>query len=478
MLRHFSLIKEPYESGTRFRLRGPDGNALRSFDIFIQTLKRRAAQNTQLVYPRALAEFIDYSYDAVLLQRRESKRFHLTQTALSDVVESYHEYLVYGKKSGNRIAKLVAKVRPSPMNAVGTSAVKHAALRYFLKLSNRLGKEMAELVESGVKGFELVQQDGLLWVGPELVDRERPTRPQRAGLTANSMMAAVIAGSARQLPRALGPSVSFEAYFDEERMFPLPDIARFINASSSARDRAYHALLAACGCRAHEALQLLWEDIDMKTAAVQLVSPDRRAHHPSYLTLLPDERAQLAWKGRATSSTVMLEPFRSMFFDALVDYRKHEYDHSVADGFVFQYFRPARLTTSAQVRPYFLSAHSSRSETFHRTCRRSGIAAPVHGVHAFRHSYATYALNYFPRPDGSFGLPIAEVQQLLGHAQLKDTKKYARLDRDLIEAELEYSNNYIFGAGTPKSVRQLKLAAMEAQVERLKKEIAAAETAQ
>ncbi len=94
----------------------------------------------------------------------------------------------------------------------------------------------------------------------------------------------------------------------------------------------------------------------------------------------------------------------------------------------------------------------------------SVILGESHGPHSLRHAYGSYLLNYFPRVDGGFGLNMGIVQQMLGHAEMKSTQKYARHDKDLIMVELKYANAMVFGKGFTKSLLQMKLETLNAQV--------------
>jgi hypothetical protein len=85
--------------------------------------------------------------------------------------------------------------------------------------------------------------------------------------------------------------------------------------------------------------------------------------------------------------------------------------------------------------------------------------------------YGTYLLNYFPRANGDYGLPAPMVQQLMGHASLKSTLKYARYDQDLLKLEIENANRVLFSGGVPKKLIDLKLAALEFQVAKLRNQM-------
>ena len=68
---------------------------------------------------------------------------------------------------------------------------------------------------------------------------------------------------------------------------------------------------------------------------------------------------------------------------------------------------------------------------------------------------------------GGFGLNMGIVQQMMGHAALNSTQKYARHDKDLIMAELRYANAMLFGRGFTKSLLQMKLETLNAQVRKV-----------
>jgi|APMI01.1.fsa_nt_gi integrase len=151
-----------------------------------------------------------------------------------------------------------------------------------------------------------------------------------------------------------------------------------------------------------------------------------------------------------------------MFFANLEQYLRTEYIPHGLHRFLFQY-----LHAGMEGQPYFLSAASSRLETFKRAAADVGVGDQVHGPHSLRHAYGTYLLNYFPRGNGDYGLPLPLVQQLMGHANPKSTMKYARQDEELMRIELQHANAMVFNGAVPKPLLQLKLEALNAQVRKL-----------
>ena len=292
--------------------------------------------------------------------------------------------------------------------------------------------------------------------------RVPPSGPRRQALLGNSMLAGVISGGAKLVPSAILPTINPQTPIDENRAFPFDKIEKFISKLPSHRDKALYSLLAASGCRGHEGRQVLWDDIHVEKRVVALVDPASRPNCKSYLYLTPEERSKLSWKGRTTPRTMLLEPFASIFFNELAEYLRHEYIPHGLHRFVFQYRH-----TALKGRPFFLSDSETHLELFHKVARECGVDHSIHGPHSLRHAYGTYLLNYFPCADGGFGLNMGIVQQMMGHAEMKSTQKYARHDKELIMTELRYANTIVFGRGFTKTLLQMKLETLNAQVRKV-----------
>jgi integrase len=462
MLKNVSLLETQKDGAATWLLLGPDGLPLDSFTAFADSLIRKHPFNTRVSYCRHLAEFFDYLFEAANALQAADPGQKFTRLALQQVIEAYDAYLVLGSASGNRIALLVDATKPSPRHSPTTSALMHAPVRKFLKLSEALRAEMEELTRQGLRNDATDSQPLL----KDLNVAVPVTSHQRQAMTAHSMIAGVISGGPKLVRSAILPTVSPQVAYKDSRAFPYDSIGDFIDRLPTYRDKSLYALLAASGCRTHEALQLLFDDIDVDARTVALRDPSLRLNHPSYLSLSPAQRDRLAWKGRTTERTLLIEPFAQLFFANLEHYLRNEYVPHGRHMFVFQFLRRGK-----EGHPYFLSAASSRNEIFKRAAAEVGVTEQVHGPHSLRHAYGTYLLNYFPRVNGDYGLPLPFVQQLMGHADVKSTMKYARVDEDLIRLELQHANAMIFDGATPKTLIQLKLEALNAQVLKLSQDL-------
>lgn len=448
MLKNVSLIEARLHGKQSWRLLDPNGGPIWAFDAFAKTLERHSV-NTRANYCRWLAEFFDYLFEASAWTPAE-RDGSVSQDALLEVIEAYDEYLVLGADSGRAVARRVDETLPSPRISSRSSSIKHAAVRKFLKLSERVRAQTLELSKASPSFANIDKQKLLFDIG----EKREVHEFQRRALVGHSMLAGVVAGGPKLIEGSILPTTVPDITYEHTRAFPFDKVADTLSHLTSYRDKALYAFCAASGCRISEALQLLWEDIDTKNQTARLVNPKSRPSCRSYLALTPAERDQLVWKGRATPLTLLIDPFATTFFHSLAAYVRHEYIPHGLHSFVFQYTRGREKGT-----PYFLAAASSRNGVLNRAIKLAGIKY-VEGPHSLRHMYGTYLLNYFPRPDGTYGLPLGIVQKLMGHRQAKDTAKYASYDRDLLEAELGYANKILFGNGNTLSISEIKRAAL------------------
>lgn len=424
-MKNVTIIETSVNKNKSWKLINNQGEELSFFSVFSNLLIKKYPKNTRFVYCRNVALFVDYLEEATLVYKDRQ----LTKSFLVEVIESFSEWLLYGDNSGSEIAVNINKSYQSKLYSKQTVDLIMASVRLFLKASERVRLEQESLGED-------VDSKLLL----EINTKETISNNVKQAMIKNSMIAGVVANGPQLLNACILPIAKSQSYFNTERAFPFDKIIPLVESFSSYRDKALYMLCAASGCRIHEALQILIEDIDLKTRTVFLIDPISRIDNKSYKSLTAEERDQLTWKGRQTNRTVLIQPFGDLFFEYLEQYIKQEYVHHNKHQFVFQHIRGKE-----KGKPFFLSASSTRNEAFKKAISKIGVENELNqGVHSLRHMYGTYLLNYFPKSDGSYGLPIAIVQKIMGHSTIGATQKYARHDQDLIAIELEYANSLLY----------------------------------
>jgi len=409
------------------------------FSYYSRWLVRRGySRNTIYVYSENVARFLDY-----LLEASKSDALQAEDLDFNDVVYSYESFMLFGKDASNPLAKELAerlgkKNRTSP-NSLAQNI--QASIQWFIEIY------LLKQAEHG-------KIDPFFGFFFDKNTRHR-SNSEKAKIKEKSWLAGTIRDSLSQLV----PTKSSEALFPglqrrskrtkssqfKVKPFPIEFSVNLVRSkkprksSRFYRDMAFYSLLAATGMRTHEALQLRL--IDLKTdddgsKSIELHSPFSR------LTtgLTEDEYSQLAWKGRETSKTFMIEPFASIFWEHLKKYLELEYNQRVNHDFIFQ---------KNNSRPFFTSDRKSRSETFKGYALRAGVKnIDSIRIHSLRHMYGTYILNYIPVPGNRTpGLPIVYVQRLLGHASASSTERYAKHDEDVLDAYIEHANKYLTGKG-------------------------------
>lgn len=451
-MKNVSLIPTTYNKVKSWKLLDKNGSSLPYFSIFANLLVKKYSLNTRLSYCKNIALFIDYIEEANIVYKDEK----FTKSLLVDIIESFSYWLLYGEQSGNEIALKIQRIYPSPNYSRGTINIIMASVRLFLSVSERIRLEQESLGENS--DTKLI---------PALDIKENISLNTQHALIRNSMLAGVIASGPQLLKTCILPIKATQSYFAVERAFPFDKIIPLIESFTSYRDKALYMLCAASGCRIHEALQVILEDIDIKNRSIRLVDPFSRITHSTYRILTAEEKTKLSWKGRQTDRSVLIQPFGDLFFEYLEKYIKNEYIPHNKHDFLFQHIRG-----KSRGKPYFLSVPSTRFEAFQKAVNNIGLSNQLaQGVHSLRHMYGTYLVNYFPKADGQYGLPIAIVQKIMGHSTISATQKYARHDQALIAIELEYANNLVYSENDNKlNLLDMKKKALQSQLLQLEKE--------
>lgn len=428
------------------------GTPIPACALFIQKLEGYAFA-TRKRYVEAMCRFVDYLYETGLLGSFRDSDELPTRRRVNEAMDAYVPLLLRGSAATQKILTalpdasqqtwLLTAVRNLQIQPCKRTSLDNtlAAVNRFLRLSENLAQEARDLAEQ--HGIELPSQYSPLINA--VSGFTKLTSAQRAFIQSSSMLGGVVRmhGEIRRpagLQRRASSVQSDQMVLD----FPVAYMPALLEAATCWRDKALWLLLLASGIRRSEALNLRWSDISYERRCVYVLDPNNR-RYGRFTT--PEDRVR--FKGRTMSWTYLWEPWRSRFFEALEEYRKREW-RVPSDGkdFVFQ----IRKVQDGQVGvPLLYASDAALNQSFKTAVKRARIPVPgqVDGEswtpHSLRHAYGVYMLNYIPVAPGVFGFPETDVQALLGHESIVSTRRYARREKDVLRAKLEYADQMALG---------------------------------
>lgn len=467
---HADLLPTVRDGRKTFRLLSNDAIQNQFFDNWAHQLSRKSKFKTVKTYCYAVKVFLNYIMQMALHEGG------LTPHLLSYALENYESYLVFGTQSGSDKVRAVAKAL-GDRNLKGSSVVTNfAAVNRFIKASEELRMGLLELeargliVSSALSGFSL----------QTCVSIEAPVKV-RAALKKNSWLAGCIAGGAKRIKRAgLSPNSrpSDIAYTDEfggdELTFPIDHCRTLIENAPSLRDKLLWSLLAATGCRVSEALTMLSKDVvlgtsDLESNKVLIVDPATR-HHVLLKYLSEDEIHQLPHKGRKHPETFMIEPFASMFWITLAEYKADEREKDKKRPFPPRHAFLFRNLSTGDPIPF---SYQAVLERFQKVAFET--TGQTYGFHSLRHMYGYYLANHCvnpnPRSNRRFGLDLHLVQKYMGHASPDSTRRYARQDAHMLQATIS-AVNFSRISGGPQTVREARIAFLKSEIALLENQAA------
>lgn len=446
--------KEIASQGTHtWALIGPDGCGISVFDEFCRRIKDYAYA-TKRRYIVVVSRFIDFLYAVRVLGEGA-----VTKRVVNEAIDHYLLLLRYGENisfsMGNATQKsyepgdqrkeaalreIAHRLRIKPLKRWDNTI---AALNRFLRVCENLEHEAHEIAIVRAKIERTVVQASTVDYMPLLeaiAGSKFLSESEVRHIRYASMLGGVIRYRAGELQRPRGLSAGRKRGAQQHLDvldFPMNWFKNLLTASTTWRDRALWALLAASGIRRSEALNMTWDLIDINAEQVYVLDPDLLRYGRDVQTM---ERAD-RFKGRTVSWTYLRMPYRQQFFEILLQYRRYEYILP-ADGnnFVFQY-----LQSQYRGKPLREAADSTLNELFTDAVARAGVPPPsarLKGnrwtVHSLRHAYGMYMLNDFRVPGQPYpGLTEAEVQQLMGHKDINSTRIYARPKKERLMQKLE-----------------------------------------
>jgi integrase len=433
------------------------------------------AWNTRFNYTHQVPHFIDYMIEAINYLV-EHGNHDMNGEILARLIRKYSNFLSEAQESGDPLVAEVAKrLNATPCNK-STQSVYIGAVNKYLDLSEYFNSIMRDLGICDIHGTPLYSEADLF---PETLGKMVLPNKERMALNKNSMLAGVMSGGARLKRIAkLKPSkkvvkrdvekkgIDLEEFYQQDH-FPFEFGPRLIvEGFHSLRDKVLFCLLMACGCRLHEVLLLTWRDIDTARQLVRLRCPHDKTledfggffHNSSEILALP-------WKGRITERTALIEPYRTHFWRLLTEYQQSkEFTITNSHNFIFQVIKGVNKGA-----PLVMSDSSNIGATMAKACKKIGISP--RRPHTLRHMYGVYCLNFIAFDDGSFGMGLLAVRDLMGHASSTSTQRYAIPDTQLqmLRQKISFAALRDFSVNTST---ELRLELMKKEFEDLKEAIA------
>ncbi|MFS1413666.1 hypothetical protein BCU70_08740 [Vibrio sp. 10N.286.49.C2] len=461
-MKNFKLIKGTTISKGMILLNLDSKKAYIPFSNYVAHLLQKGLSNNTIdSYTKHAANFLDFLYE---LRLQPSSLIDDNDISPTSVFDLYYDFLVFGLRADNQLVVQLAielnKTQPISNTIVSgqiTSALDY--LLHTLELDSNSGFLERFQLEQKVSSRQQSKILSSSWFAQCIRKTEKSYKHSKKTVL---------------FPRAIrankGSSDSSDTY---EKAFPSNDAFNLLlnqkfeldrkMTLTRSRDYLLDSLQAASGVRISEALQVLLEDIDIENKKVKIVSIDSRP----YKGLTQKEAEKLVFKGRQTEKTLLIEPFASLFWDALKIYLANFYQPNMSHQFLFQ---------KSNGRPFFASDKSTMCTVLKKrlTKHLGSEFASQYSSHSFRHMYGVYTVNHIPiisedgTPTGQYGLPIGCVKILMGHATLSATEKYARKDSSIAEILLTLVNNAIKYSGL--TLKDIVLDVKTKKLEEIKRE--------
>lgn len=466
---HVDMLETVRDGRKTFRLVSGDELQNTFFDNWAYQLSRKVKYKTVSTYCYAVKTMLNYVAEVAF------QNGGLTADLLADALQNYESFLVFGTSSSIEIVRKAARVL-GDRNLSGSSVVTNfAGVNRFINASEMLRRGLIELEERGA-----ITSESLSGFSLQTTVKIRTPAKVRSAIKSHSWLGGCIAGGAKRIKRAgLSPicKPSELAFTDEfggdELTFPIDKCVDLIKKAPSLRDKVLWSLIAATGCRVSEALTMLMCDVmpnakDYENSKVFIVDPATRRH--VLINYISEEVLnQLPHKGRAHTETYMIEPFASMFWIALAEYKQEEREkEKIRLAPVYHKFLFRNLKNGD---PIPLSYHTVY-ERFTKVALE--VTGESYGFHSLRHMYGFYLVNHCvnPNPHGNrrYGLDLHLVQKYMGHSDISATKRYARQDAQMLHATLAAINLARIGGG-PRTVLEARIAYMKNELSILERQV-------
>lgn len=248
-----------------------------------------------------------------------------------------------------------------------------------------------------------------------------------------SMIDSAFSGFTRGLARPYVTNRKISRQVESDKIFPMQNFTQFLNSVKNYRNKSLWGILGATGLRESEGLSLRWSQIDFNNCEISVSDLKENIYNSD---------KNIHYKGRCSNNVYFIPELKNYIFEILIQYRVYSYRPTVHD-YVFLI-----LQGDKKYQPLFKSSYSCRNKQFKKALRIAEVPGD-YGVHSLRHMYGNYMANY-AKYDGSFGVPLKDLQVMLGHASIKSTQIYCKRNEEIIKENL--SKYYIGKTNDSKKI--------------------------
>jgi len=413
-------------------------------DYICNQIRHSFSGNVPEQYTYNLANFFDFCYETGVMGGTP-----LNEEAALKTINLYYEFLTKGIESKDYVIRKAARAlnkKPVISNSANTYIV---PVNHFLHISQAKLKDTARLLQilTGNNSF------GIIKTLPVLEDRIR-TSLEMKKISNNTLKFGRTSDTYNDLA-AGGIRGGKPAHNNLPKHFPIEKILRLLNAIEDPMHRCCSALMASGGIRQSELWPIRLKDIDEKNRTVQIEDPNYHRNPGA-----AKSHQKLPFKGRLTASVVLFEPFKTIFFETLLEYLQVRPTSSSEYLFVSE-----KKTTRGMPLLRCQKANTTNKQlnkSLARTQKKlwpEAASEKIYSSHSLRHFYGMWARNFVYIPGrAGMGLDLPEIQIIMGHKDIKSTEVYAKLSEENLIAEIEIAERNKLYWGKRRHINEIRAA--------------------
>jgi site-specific recombinase XerC len=440
LLKNVTFVRLP--NGNR-RLLDNDSSPIDAFNQFHKHMdeKLKLGEGTITIYGDDLAHFLDYMIEMKVFLSDVAP----TRKELDEAVNAYPDYLANGVKSKNSYVAEIAK-RIGGFKGVNADGHHIAAVNHFLVFAEQLAKDMFELAElvAGVTidspALVFSSLQGEVKMSPHEINRIRQNSVLGANLRQiKPWKKARLQSKNKSNQKTIDPKSDIcllqqteDLYVEGTNMdFPLERFQELLENEPCPRNRALWALLGGGGLRQSEGVITYMPLVFPEEQIVRIVDPNDWRGSSKY-------KVPHRFKGRETAEVYIIPALRQIFFDSYLEWMKIR-------PLSNEYYVFLKHDKKSYAEPLHLATNTTLNKAFKKAQKRIGMTT-LYTLHSLRHMYGVFMVNDFPTPwKTEDGLDVEHVQQLMGHACLESTKRYAKKKKSLLNAKMELGERMLMG---------------------------------